>query len=288
MAKDVKKANLLRALGTLVVVGSIVWAAIYRGAFDVAAVQTRIEAMGAVAPVAFVAIHAIAAVLFVPGSALTLAAGALFGPIAGAIYSLAGATIGATLAFILARYLVGDWVRRRTGQRLGELVEGIEREGWRFVAFVRLVPLFPYNVLNYALGLTRIPLLPYIAATLVCMAPGAAAYSYLGYAGGAALGGGAEAVKAGLWAIALLGLVALLPGFMRRRRAAASAATIGARELERKLEAAEPVCVLDVRSREEFRGPLGHIQGAVSIPVDQLPTRLAEVDGWRSRLVVPV
>ena len=280
-----KKANSLRVLGALIVGGGIAWAALHRDAFDVAAVQTRIEAMGAVAPVAFVAIYAIAAVLFVPGSALTLAAGALFGPIAGALYSLAGATIGATLAFLLARYLVGDWVRRRTGQRLGELVEGIEREGWHFVAFVRLVPLFPYNVLNYALGLTRIPLAPYVAATLVCMAPGAAAYSYLGYAGGVALGGGGKAVKAALWALALLGLVALLPGFVRRRR---GGATIGVRELERKLEAGEPVCVLDVRSPEEFHGPLGHIQGAVSIPVDQLAARLAEVDGWRSRPLVPV
>ena len=284
-----KKANSLRALGAFIVAGGIAWAALHRDAFDVAAVQTRIEAMGAVAPVAFVAIYAIAAVLFVPGSALTLAAGALFGPIAGALYSLAGATIGATLAFLLARYLVGDWVRRRTGQRLGELVEGIEQEGWRFVAFVRLVPLFPYNVLNYALGLTRIPLVPYVAATLVCMMPGAAAYSYLGYAGGAALGGGGGgAVKAALWALALLGLVALLPGFVRRRRVAANAATIGARELERKLEAGEPVCVLDVRSPEEFHGPLGHIREAVSIPVDQLAARLAELDGWRSRPVVPV
>lgn len=283
-----KRASLLRVLGALGVLGGIVWAAAHRGAFDVAAVQTRVEAMGAVAPVAFVALYAVAAVLLVPGSALTLAAGALFGPVAGALYSLTGATIGATLAFLLARYLVGDWVRRRTGERLGELVEGIEREGWQFVAFVRLVPLFPYNLLNYALGLTRIPLVPYVAATLVCMAPGAAAYSYLGYAGGEALGGGREAVKAGLWALALLGLVALLPGFVRRRRGAANAATIGARELEQRLEAREPVCVLDVRSPEEFHGPLGRIRGAVSIPVDQLPARLAEMDEWRSRLVVSV
>ena len=283
-----KKASLLRVLGTIILAGGIAWAALHRGAFDVAAVQTRIDAMGAVATTVFVAIYAIAAVLFVPGSALTLAAGALFGPMAGALYSLAGATIGATLAFLLARYLIGDWVRRRTGQRLGELVEGIEREGWRFVAFVRLVPLFPYNVLNYALGLTRIPLVPYVAATLVCMAPGAAAYSYLGYAGGAAFGGGVEAVKAALWAFALLALVALLPSFVRRRRGAGITATIGARELERRLEAGEPVCVLDVRSPEEFHGPLGHIQGALSIPVDQLAARLAEVDGWRSRPLVPV
>ena len=213
-----KKTNWLRVLGALTILGGIVGAGAHRDGFDFAPVQARVEAMGAIAPLGFVAIYAVAAVLLVPGSALTLAAGAAFGPIPGALYSLAGATLGATLAFLLARYLVGDWVRRKTGQRLGEFVEGIEREGWRFVAFVRLVPLFPYNLLNYALGLTRIPLLQYVVATLVCMAPGAAAYSYLGYAGGEALGGGRGAIKAGLWAVALLGLMALLPRFIRRHR----------------------------------------------------------------------
>jgi len=282
-----KKASSLRLLGVLVLLGAIAWAATHRSAFDLAAVQAKVGAMGAIAPLAFVFLYAAAAVLFVPGSALTLAGGALFGPIAGALYSLVGATLGAALAFLLARTLVADWARSRTGARLGELVEGIEREGWRFVAFARLVPLFPYNLLNYALGLTRIPFGQYVVATLVCMTPGAAAYSYLGYAGAELLGGGGrEAVKAGLWALALLGLATLLPGFVRRRRG--SAATIAARDLERRLEAGESICVLDVRTSEEFHGLLGHVRNAVSIPVDELPARLAELDGWRSRRLVLV
>jgi len=282
-----KKASSLRLLGVLVLLGAIAWAATHRSAFDLAAVQAKVGAMGTIAPLAFVFLYAAAAVLFVPGSALTLAGGALFGPIAGALYSLVGATLGAALAFLLARTLVADWARSRTGARLGELVEGIEREGWRFVAFVRLVPLFPYNLLNYALGLTRIPFGQYVVATLVCMTPGAAAYSYLGYAGAELLGGGGrEAVKAGLWALALLGLATLLPGFVRRRRG--SAATIAARDLERRLEAGESICVLDVRTSEEFHGLLGHVRNAVSIPVDELPARLAELDGWRSRRLVLV
>jgi uncharacterized membrane protein YdjX (TVP38/TMEM64 family) len=280
-----KNSSWLRATAALAVLGGIVWATTHRSSFDLAAVQARVEAMGAAAPVAYIAIYAVAAVLLVPGAALTLAAGAFFGPIAGTLYSLAGATVGATLAFLLARFLVGDWVRRRTGARLGQLVEGIEREGWRFVAFVRLVPLFPYNVLNYALGLTRIPLFQYVAATFICMAPGAAAYSYLGYAGGEALGGGRGAINAALWALALLTVVALLPRFLRRP---AAERKIGARELDRKLNAGEPVCVVDVRSPGEFHGPLGHIRGARSIPVDQLATRLAEIEECRSRLLVPV
>jgi uncharacterized membrane protein YdjX (TVP38/TMEM64 family) len=280
-----KKQHWLRVVVALAVVGGIAWAAAHRSAFDFAAVQARVEAIGVAAPLAFVAIYAVAAVLLVPGAALTLAAGALFGPVAGTVYSLAGATVGATLAFLLARFLVGDWVRRKTGARLGELVEGIEREGWRFVAFVRLVPLFPFNLLNYALGLTRIPVAQYVAASFVCMAPGAAAYSYLGYAGGEALTGGGGAVKAVLWALALLAVVALLPGFVRRRR---GEGTIRAGELDRKLAAGDPVFVLDVRSREEFHGPLGYIRGAAFIPIDELASRLGELEHVRSRLVVPV
>ena len=88
-----------------------------------------------------------------------------FGPVAGTFYSLTGATLGATLAFLVARYLASDWVARRTGGRLGEFINGVEAEGWRFVAFVRLVPLLPFNALNYALGLSRIPLGQYVAAS---------------------------------------------------------------------------------------------------------------------------
>jgi uncharacterized membrane protein YdjX (TVP38/TMEM64 family) len=64
--------------------------------------------------------------------------------------------MGATLAFLIARYLAADWVERRLAGRLQEIKAGVERAGWRFVAFVRLVPLFPFNLLNYALGLTRL------------------------------------------------------------------------------------------------------------------------------------
>jgi 3-mercaptopyruvate sulfurtransferase SseA len=148
-----------------------------------------------------------------------------------------------------------------------------------------LVPLFPYNILNYALGLTRIPLASYVTATFVCMAPGAAAYSYLGYAGGTVLTGGAGGVKAALWAVTLLGLVSLLPGFVRRRR---GGETIGTRELEQELVKGGEVLVLDVRSAEEFHGPAGHVPGSVPIPVDELQSRLAELDSYRSRSLVPV
>lgn len=92
------------------------------------------------------------------------------------------------------------------------------------VAFTRLVPLFPFNLLNYALGLTRIPLGEYVAASFVCMLPGCAAYTYLGYAGREALGGGEDLLKKGLLALGLLAVVAFVPVFVKhlRQRSASS------------------------------------------------------------------
>jgi uncharacterized membrane protein YdjX (TVP38/TMEM64 family) len=100
-------------------------------------------------------------------------------------------------------------------------MRGIEEEGWHFIAFVRLVPLFPFNLMNYAFGLTRIRLGEYVLASFVCMAPGALAYTYLGYAGREAASGQAGAIRKALLALGLLAAVAFLPrlvhGVNRRR-----------------------------------------------------------------------
>ena len=120
--------------------------------------------------------------------------------------------------FLVARFLASSWVARKSGERLRKLIDGVEEEGWRFVAFVRLVPLFPFNFLNYALGLTRIQLSHYVLATIVCIVPGGLAYAYLGYAGREAAAGSEQAVKAGLIALGLLAIAAFLPRFIRRVR----------------------------------------------------------------------
>ena len=163
----------------LILVAGIAVAVVYRDRFDVAALERWIQDAGIWAPLLFMAVYAVAAVLFLPGTLLTLAGGALFGPVLGTLYNLTGATIGATLAFLIARYLASDWIAERTGGRLKQLINGVEDEGWRFVAFTRLVPLFPFNLLNYALGLTRIKLSHYLLATYTCMLPGAMAYTYI-------------------------------------------------------------------------------------------------------------
>lgn len=278
-----------RTLGRILLLAllaaGIALAVIYRDRFDVAALEAWISEAGPVAPLLFMALYAVAAVLFLPGSVMTLAGGALFGPVLGTFYNLTGATLGALLAFLVARYLAADWVAQRTGGRLKQLIQGVETEGWRFVAFTRLVPLFPFNLLNYALGLTRIPLLHYLLATYICMLPGALAYTYLGYAGREAVAGGEGLIQKGLLALALLALVAFLPrliAIIRKGR------LLPTDELKRRLEAGEDLLLLDVRKPEDYHGELGHIPGAVNIPLEELEQRLDELGDDQERPVATV
>lgn len=209
----------LMRIGLLLMLGAgIAVAVVYRDRLDVAALERWIQEAGIWGPLLFMAVYAVAAVLFLPGTLLTLAGGALFGPVLGTFYNLTGATIGATLAFLIARYLASDWVADKSGGRLKQLINGVESEGWRFVAFTRLVPLFPFNLLNYALGLTRIKLSHYLLATYICMLPGAMAYSYLGYAGREAVSGGEGLIQKVLLALALLAVVAFLPRLISKMR----------------------------------------------------------------------
>ncbi len=257
-----------------------------RGRLNAAGLATVVSGLGAWAPAVFVAGYALATVLFVPGLALTIAGGALFGPLWGTVLNLAGATAGATLAFLAARYLAADLVARRAGGRLERLTRGVESEGWRFVAFVRLVPLFPFNLVNYAFGLTRIGLRPYVVASAVCMLPAAIAYTYLGYAGRQAAAGNPERVRVALVALGLLGAVALLPRLVRRLRSEVE--FIDCRRLKEQLDASQEILVLDVREPGEFNGPLGHIPEARNIPLGELGARLPELGEFKPRALTLV
>jgi uncharacterized membrane protein YdjX (TVP38/TMEM64 family) len=241
------------------------------------------DAGGSWAPLLLTGVWLVAPLFFVPGSPVTLAAGALFGPLWGAVYSLIGATGGATLAFLASRYLAGAWVERHLGPRLAGLKGGIEAEGWRFVAFVRLVPLFPFNLLNYALGLTRVPLRTYVITTFACMAPGAAAFAYLGYAGRAALEGSTGWVTTAITALGASAALALLPFMIRRWKAPR---TVQPLTLAQWLRDGRDVQVVDVRSLTEYQGPEGHIAPSLAIPVETLDSQLEELGHWKLRPIV--
>ncbi len=267
-----KRGLILRMTMVAALAVAIVWLGIHRELFQAAVLERELGRFGRWAPLIFVVVYALSTVLFVPGSLLTVAGGALFGPVAGTLWNLIGATLGATLAFMIARYLASDWVSVRAGERMAGLIRGVEEEGWRFVAFVRLMPLFPFNLVNYAFGLTRIRLSEYVIASFVCMAPGAVAYTYLGYAGREAASGQAGSVHKALLALALLATVAFLPRLVRRLK---GPRFTDAPTLKRWLESGKKVALIDVRSAEEFSGPLGHIPGALNIPLAGLVARVS-------------
>jgi len=214
------RAQLARIASLAALAAALALAYVYRERFDAAALDAWVAQAGAAGPLVFIALYALATVLMLPGALITLAGGALFGPLWGTLYSLAGATLGATAAFAIARTLAADWVARRARGWTKQLIDGVEAEGWRFVAFVRLVPLFPFNLLNYALGLTRIGFAAYVVASFVFMAPGAFAYTWLGHVGREAAAGEQGLIRDALIALALLGAVAFLPRLVRRLRGA--------------------------------------------------------------------
>ncbi len=256
------KARALRIglVGLLAVGIGLAWWS--RNTWTAEAIVAWVEGLGVWGPLVFVGIYGLAPALCVPGAVLTLAGGALFGPLAGALLSLAGATAGATVACLLARFLAADWVERRLGQRLQEIKAGVEREGWRFVAFVRLVPVFPFNFLNDALGLTRLSVRTFTVTSFVTMMPGALAYASLGSTAREAISGRPDLVAKACWAVTLLAAVALLPSLLRRWR---RVERLAPHQLYARLSQGAPL-VLDVRSPEEFAGALGHISGAVLLP----------------------
>ena len=277
-------SRLIRILLILGLLVGITLAIVYRHRFDAVALEAWINDAGVLAPIVFMLIYALATVLFLPGSVITLAGGALFGPVLGTFYNLTGATLGAVLAFLISRYLASDWIADKAGGRVRQLINGVEGEGWRFVAFVRLVPLFPFNLLNYALGLTKIRLLHYLIATYVFMLPGTIAYTYLGYAGREAIGGGEGLIQKILIALALLAVVAFLPRVISNIR---RGPTIDIPELKKRIDN-NGTLVLDVRTAKDFIGEQGHIDSAVNISVEELADRMNELTDYIERPIAIV
>ena len=142
--------------------------------------QSTFAGLGLLGPVLFAAVYAIAATLLVPASPFTLAAGLLFGPVLGSATALVGATIGATGAFLLGRGLGREAVERFGGRRLAALDRHLATRGFVSLLLIRLVPLFPFNLVNVGSGVTGLRLREYVLATAVGIVPGTIAYAALG------------------------------------------------------------------------------------------------------------
>lgn len=183
-----------------------------------ARLETMVKDLGALAPLAFVALQTVGPFLFLPAIPLAIASGALFGPVWGPVWSLLGSVLGAITSFVAGRTLAREFVEKRATGKLLTVKSMIEAEGWRFVAFIRLVPIFPFTVINMTLGTTTISLRAYTLTTLVCMAPGAIVYGWIGHVGRQAAAGAENTMRNIGIAIGALLVLMGIPAALRYAR----------------------------------------------------------------------
>jgi len=229
--------KLLYALGAIAALALLWWLG-RLGGEQVPRFAAWVDGLGIWGPVVFVAGYAAATVAFVPGSLLTLAGGAIFGLVQGTLYVFLGATLGACAAFLVARYVARGAVERKLAgrPRFAAIDRAVGREGRKIVVLLRLSPAFPFNLLNYGLGLTRVRFVDYLVACLG-MLPGTFLYVYYGKLLGdvAAVAGGVEVERgAEYWTFLGVGIVATIAvtWFITRkaREALARETGIGAEE----------------------------------------------------------
>jgi len=173
-----------------------------------------ISELGSLAPLIFVFIYILACVFFLPGAILTLGAGVVFGVLKGSVIVSIASTLGATCAFLVGRYFARGWIEKKIqgNEKFKAIDEAVAKEGWKIVGLTRLSPAFPFSLLNYAYGITKVSLRDYFFASWIGMIPGTVMYVYIGSLAGdlATLGAGTGAGAPGpaQWVIRIVGLVA--------------------------------------------------------------------------------
>ncbi|HEX6842991.1 MAG TPA: VTT domain-containing protein [Stellaceae bacterium] len=203
------------AIVLVVLAGAVVlWAR--QGAVNAEAIAQAIAAYPA-APLVFLGIHIVASLIFFPRTVLAVAAGAMFGAWAGALWAALGSAVGAVAGFLLARYVNGGLLDLESMRRLGPVLLRAERGGWRAVAVLRLIPVIPHALTNYALGLTRLPLGAYALGSLVGQLPMTIACADFGAAGERLAAGKAGWLAPTLIGLAVLGLSVLVPKLAARK-----------------------------------------------------------------------
>jgi uncharacterized membrane protein YdjX (TVP38/TMEM64 family) len=187
----------------------------WRSGFDAAA-ATAILANSPAAPLAFLVLHVAASLLFVPRTMLALVAGLAFGLWWGVVWAAAGSVLGAVAGFLIARHTHSGLIDPARWARFAALLAAVERGGWRMVMLLRLVPVIPHSLGNYALGLTRLRLGPYAIGSLLGQLPLTIAYVDLGAGGGRAMLGTGDWLLPVAAGFIVLALSSLVPVLMRR------------------------------------------------------------------------
>lgn len=157
-----------------------------------------IEGQGTVGMALYVVIYIVACIFFIPASLLTLGAGAIYGVVTGTLLVSLSSTLGATVAFLIGRYLARGKIAKKIDQnaRFKAIDEAVAAEGWKMVGLTRLSPIFSFSLLNYAYGLTRVSLREYVLASWIAMIPGTLMYVYMGSLAGDLASLGSDSVAA--------------------------------------------------------------------------------------------
>ena len=149
---------------------------------NVPKIKTWVAGFGKIAPLIYIGLYLVSTVFFLPGSPVTVLAGFVFGPLWGVFYASVASIISVSVAFLIARYVARDlvegWVKDNAQFR--KIDEQVEEQGWRILMFTRLVPIFPFNLQNYAYGLTSIRFSTYVLVSAIFMLPGTAVFVQLG------------------------------------------------------------------------------------------------------------
>jgi uncharacterized membrane protein YdjX (TVP38/TMEM64 family) len=166
----------------------------------------RVQGMGVIGVIVFILAYAVATILFVPGWIFTVSSGLIYGTFAGTLIALTGAVIGASMAFLIARYFVRRRIEdvTKTNRRFAAIDEAIGKSGWKIVGLLRLSPLSPFNVSNYFYGITSISFAAYVIVSAIGMLPGTLLYAYLGAIGQTRIVGGS--IGHNKWQGVLLGV----------------------------------------------------------------------------------
>jgi len=211
----------LRRIGQVLVAAAVIagiaaaWR--WREAFDPLALTALIRGYPA-APLVFIVLHVVASLTFLPRTLLGIAAGIVFGVWWGLLWASLGGVIGAVVGFMIARYIHAGLFERVRWTRLTALLGRAERGGWRAVTLIRLVPVIPHSLTNYALGLTRVRLGDYALGSLLGQLPTTIAAVDLGAAGERAMRGTGNWLMPTLIGLGALTLTVLIPALTRRRQ----------------------------------------------------------------------
>ena len=206
-----RRAIISNVLIAAVVIAALVWA--FRTLPIAEGLRTAtawVDSLGVWAPIAFIGLYIFCVVFLLPGSILTAAAGTLFGVGLGTVYVSIASTLGATLAFLIGRHFVREKVEKKIAgnQSFAALDSAVAEEGWKIVGLTRLSPLFPFTLLNYAYGVTKVRLREYFLASWIGMLPGTLLYVYIGSLGKAAAEAGSKSPAQ--WVMYGVGLLATI------------------------------------------------------------------------------